>query len=176
MTTSRSNTHGTRLDVLATLTSAQPEGKAPCPKARSRAEAWRRPKGQRRNRCVFILFTMSAYPASSRRQRRTGRSQCAISRVAPRSALVSRRIGPSVARRSREALPIRHRVAFARTCGSHCRNTPRRRRRRGGAERDRTDDLLLAKQALSQLSYSPDHKAPGAHAPAEPGPLAGGSG
>ena len=28
--------------------------------------------------------------------------------------------------------------------------------RSGGAERDRTDDLLLAKQALSQLSYSPD--------------------
>ena len=25
----------------------------------------------------------------------------------------------------------------------------------GGADRDRTDDLLLAKQALSQLSYSP---------------------
>ena len=160
MTTSRSNTHGTRLDVLATLTSARPEGKAPCPKARSRAEARRRPKGQRRNRCVFILFTMSAYPASSRRQRRTGRSQCAISRVAPRSALVSRRIGPSCrASFAQSSLPIRHRVAFARTCGSHCRNTPRRRRRRGGAERDRTDDLLLAKQALSQLSYSPDHKA-----------------
>ena len=33
----------------------------------------------------------------------------------------------------------------------------------GGAERDRTDDLLLAKQALSQLSYSPcrcDPRAP----------------
>src|ERR1700751_2898500 len=28
-----------------------------------------------------------------------------------------------------------------------------RRRLTGGAERDRTDDLLLAKQALSQLSY-----------------------
>ena len=28
----------------------------------------------------------------------------------------------------------------------------------GGAERDRTDDLLLAKQALSQLSYSPNQK------------------
>jgi hypothetical protein len=27
--------------------------------------------------------------------------------------------------------------------------------RRGGGERDRTDDLLLAKQALSQLSYTP---------------------
>ena len=26
----------------------------------------------------------------------------------------------------------------------------------GGAGRDRTDDLLLAKQALSQLSYGPD--------------------
>ena len=30
----------------------------------------------------------------------------------------------------------------------------------GGAERVRTDDLLLAKQALSQLSYSPRPKAP----------------
>src|SRR5688572_8638954 len=28
----------------------------------------------------------------------------------------------------------------------------------GGGERDRTDDLLLAKQALSQLSYTPDEK------------------
>ena len=26
----------------------------------------------------------------------------------------------------------------------------------GGGERDRTDDLLLAKQALSHLSYTPD--------------------
>jgi hypothetical protein len=30
------------------------------------------------------------------------------------------------------------------------------RHRGGGGERDRTDDLLLAKQALSQLSYTPD--------------------
>ena len=29
----------------------------------------------------------------------------------------------------------------------------------GGARRDRTDDLLLAKQALSQLSYGPDRNA-----------------
>ena len=28
-------------------------------------------------------------------------------------------------------------------------------RKTGGGERDRTDDLLLAKQALSQLSYTP---------------------
>jgi hypothetical protein len=35
----------------------------------------------------------------------------------------------------------------------------------GGGERDRTDDLLLAKQALSQLSYAPQgavaHQQPG---------------
>ena len=30
------------------------------------------------------------------------------------------------------------------------------RKRNGGAERDRTDDLMLAKHALSQLSYSPE--------------------
>jgi hypothetical protein len=30
----------------------------------------------------------------------------------------------------------------------------------GGAERDRTVDLLLAKQALSQLSYSPEAQMP----------------
>ena len=29
-------------------------------------------------------------------------------------------------------------------------------KRSGGGERDRTDDILLAKQALSQLSYTPD--------------------
>jgi hypothetical protein len=29
----------------------------------------------------------------------------------------------------------------------------------GGAERDRTADLLLAKQMLSQLSYSPENSA-----------------
>src|SRR4051794_7549061 len=32
---------------------------------------------------------------------------------------------------------------------------PREAAKAGGARRDRTDDLLLAKQALSQLSYGP---------------------
>ena len=32
---------------------------------------------------------------------------------------------------------------------------PERNEKAGGANRDRTDDLLLAKQALSQLSYGP---------------------
>ena len=35
----------------------------------------------------------------------------------------------------------------------------------GGADRDRTGDLLNANQALSQLSYSPDCAPPGATAP-----------
>ena len=34
-------------------------------------------------------------------------------------------------------------------------SSQRRARVTGGGERDRTDDLLLAKQALSQLSYTP---------------------
>ena len=35
------------------------------------------------------------------------------------------------------------------------RNRDRHRRKTGGGERDRTDDPLLAKQVLSQLSYTP---------------------
>ena len=35
------------------------------------------------------------------------------------------------------------------------RRAPICKHRSGGARRDRTDDLLLAKQALSQLSYGP---------------------
>ena len=38
---------------------------------------------------------------------------------------------------------------------AHPNLTHRERQARGGGERDRTDDLLLAKQALSQLSYTP---------------------
>ncbi len=42
------------------------------------------------------------------------------------------------------------------------------RRPAGGARRDRTDDLLLAKQALSQLSYGPGHCRCLAHAQCRP--------
>jgi hypothetical protein len=42
-------------------------------------------------------------------------------------------------------------------CSSASVAAPRvaRRAKRGGARRDRTDDLMLAKHALSQLSYGP---------------------
>ena len=36
----------------------------------------------------------------------------------------------------------------------HARS-PQTQNRTGGGERDRTDDLMLAKHALSQLSYTP---------------------
>ena len=45
----------------------------------------------------------------------------------------------------------------------------------GGGERDRTDDPLLAKQVLSQLSYSPDPFALQSR-PSHPGRDVGGSG
>ena len=38
---------------------------------------------------------------------------------------------------------------------AHCLLNVNLFERNGGADRDRTDDILLAKQALSQLSYSP---------------------
>ena len=38
-----------------------------------------------------------------------------------------------------------------------------RRAKGGGADRDRTDDLLLAKQALSQLSYGPSWSSAASH-------------
>src|SRR5262245_21954779 len=44
----------------------------------------------------------------------------------------------------------------ARNCVSRTSKRPASpTQERGGARRDRTDDLLLAKQALSQLSYGP---------------------
>ncbi len=40
--------------------------------------------------------------------------------------------------------------------GAHLYSTPfLPKKKDGGAGRDRTDDILLAKQALSQLSYGP---------------------
>jgi hypothetical protein len=60
--------------------------------------------------------------------------------------------------------------AHGRTLNSRCHRSRRRARTRngeacflrcesrvGGADRDRTDDLKLAKLPLSQLSYGPDH-------------------
>jgi hypothetical protein len=54
--------------------------------------------------------------------------------------------------KERTAFSTAHRsMSNAELCSSRATDS----RSLGGAGRDRTDDLLLAKQALSQLSYSP---------------------
>ena len=40
----------------------------------------------------------------------------------------------------------------------HTDTTPAANQKFGGARRDRTDDLMLAKHALSQLSYGPGYR------------------
>src|SRR5262245_24421117 len=47
------------------------------------------------------------------------------------------------------------RISWTMTMVAHSRTLSLPRHPAGGARRDRTDDLLLAKQALSQLSYGP---------------------
>jgi hypothetical protein len=53
--------------------------------------------------------------------------------------------------------PLLHQAALAvaRATAAAARDNARSALRDGGGERNRTDDLLLAKQALSQLSYTP---------------------
>jgi hypothetical protein len=68
---------------------------------------------------------------------------------------------PPVGRHRREILVLRKTARSLGCCVGH--RLPSHRN--GGAGRDRTDDLLLAKQALSQLSYGPkshpNHAGPG---------------
>jgi hypothetical protein len=67
-------------------------------------------------------------------------------RFAPSGGLSIPAQGSTSATNRRDSTSSRRRLIHIRTCQS---------RRYGGADRDRTDDILLAKQALSQLSYSP---------------------
>jgi hypothetical protein len=80
--------------------------------------------------------------------------ECARIRTEPSLHDVREHAGSSK-RRSRELLFL---------CG-RCSREIRRQAiaRSGGARRDRTDDLLLAKQALSQLSYGPQEAKPAGH-------------
>ncbi len=67
--------------------------------------------------------------------------------------------------RFHERAVIRDRPDLPATGGAGNRNTS------GGARRDRTDDLLLAKQALSQLSYGPKELRPAAAKVGGPGKI-----
>ena len=61
---------------------------------------------------------------------------------------------------------LSYRPMLAQCCLSPgaCRNWMRRRAASGGASRDRTGDLMLAKHALSQLSYGPGDPKTGPYA------------
>ncbi len=62
---------------------------------------------------------------------------------------------PTTAAYEREARGLDPRCAY-RNRHLEVGKPPPLNKRSGGAERDRTDDLMLAKHALSQLSYSPE--------------------
>ena len=74
--------------------------------------------------------------------------------VIPRTSEVPRRADPSFTMSIQAAVTARQE-----TCAFHIEMACVRPRpatgRPGGARRDRTDDLMLAKHALSQLSYGP---------------------
>lgn len=57
-----------------------------------------------------------------------------------------------------------------RTLSGGCRSHDAKSQNNGGARRDRTDDLMLAKHALSQLSYGPKGSSRQAKRPVHGGP------
>ena len=63
----------------------------------------------------------------------------------------------NIVRRSSErpALAVEHYICSKFSPHHHEDSTLSSREKTGGADRDRTGDLMLAKHALSQLSYSP---------------------
>jgi hypothetical protein len=70
------------------------------------------------------------------------------------ASVLSRRKGAAVALRDKRCFASFARV-LSRLLRNRCRTGDELRSLRGGGDRNRTDDLLLAKQALSQLSYTP---------------------
>ena len=88
-----------------------------------------------------LLFTMSNNTRTARRTR-TGANLFKL--------LDERHAGSNAARRGLRSGHGSHGAGSQRIVRS-----PICDRQSGGARRDRTDDLLLAKQALSQLSYGP---------------------
>jgi hypothetical protein len=105
-----------------------------------------------------LLFTMSDNTHRSETVgeptgKRFGANRCTFwtSRIAADAA-----IRKQAARNGRG----RHKRGISRGISTTIRSSGRRS---GGARRDRTDDLLLAKQALSQLSYGPSGDRASAH-------------
>ena len=122
------------------------------------------------NRTAHHSRTASTSDAQRRTTRMPGECEPALIFVEPElGAISSSRCQTTRARpgrRARRARIVYFWTSAARTCRKQTRRERRAARwralraasdraRSGGARRDRTDDLLLAKQALSQLSYGP---------------------
>ena len=122
----------------------------------------------------YSLFTLSKIAKRPRARGLDGKPmRFSRSPTEPRIASFrsgERRSRAAIAAPSRKRRLCLHRAAFGATslapvaarhqrcCASFGRDTNDAAHRSvgGGGERNRTDDLLLAKQALSQLSYTPD--------------------
>ena len=127
--------------------------------AGARTPAARRPRG-----CKEPGY---ATPSPPRRKQRGGKTFSCFPEHAPRKGHVHASrcpINRGARRHARQATPSRpkgrraSRARSQRKPGKGLGETGRRRSgrpRSGGARRDRTDDLMLAKHALSRLSYRP---------------------
>jgi hypothetical protein len=93
---------------------------------------------------IDLLFTMSDNTSALRRLSRALGSGFSRTRFFARRRRRNRPAPQVDGRRKSEGAEIGIRIAAGQPSG--------------GARRDRTDDLLLAKQALSQLSYGPDQR------------------
>src|SRR5215204_1372726 len=105
---------------------------------------------RRRTKMSERPFPSPTHPRRPRAPRRIGDGAC---RTRP---IPLRRQGPSQA--SERVPSLRCQTSASRERGGEFRftRTPKAPRPpHGGARRDRTDDLMLAKHALSQLSYGP---------------------
>ena len=99
----------------------------------------------------------------SSRCQQTGDSQAKTPKP-PQTLISSTSVWPSRAQSSRtlkggnvasQTAPVRPQTKGRGRTNKQCDRGWRNQTKFGGARRDRTDDLLLAKQALSQLSYGP---------------------
>ena len=97
--------------------------------------------------CRYFAQSRASYPACPCEPHRVAPlGPSAAVRTHPEPPPLGGRIGGRVTPKTRTAATVR--------CGRKCRF--HRHFGVGGAERDRTADLLIANEALSQLSYGPD--------------------
>src|SRR6516162_1797886 len=123
-------------------------GLRPLPREETPQDNWPEPGARPPRSYSQIHFTLQSTPPPRARPRRHRRASPNVA-VKDRGRIAQ--IAPDRRNRPPAAAPV-----GASRCSSRCTCRPAKLCFAcGGGERDRTDDLLLAKQALSQLSYTP---------------------